>query len=114
MLDPGQFDAQPDQVIEHAGVDVAGDDRGDDRVARHGPGGRAVQPGAAVPAALGGSGPAGGPPGGHLPDPLPGQHRPVIHRPQLGQRHVGPDLDRLPGPLGQQPGGHQAAHAVPA
>ena len=46
-----QLQAQRDQVVQGAGVDVAGDDRGDRRVAGDGAGGVAVQLGAAVAAA---------------------------------------------------------------
>jgi hypothetical protein len=63
----GQLQAQPDQVIQRAGIDVGGDNRGDQGVAGQGPGGIPVQPGAAVaPGALGPGGPAGGPPDPHL------------------------------------------------
>ena len=41
----------------------------------------------------------------HLGDPLGLQHRPVIHRPQLGQGDVHGGLDRLAGPFGEQAAG---------
>ena len=73
------------QLIQGAGVDLAGDHRDDGGVAGHGAGGLAVQPGGAVAAGLGGSRAAGGPPDGHLADPLLLQHRPVVQGAQLGQ-----------------------------
>ena len=50
----GRESARPHQVIQHAWIHLAGDDRGDDRVAGHGSGGFAVQPRPAItPATLG-------------------------------------------------------------
>ena len=108
----GELQAQVHQVVEGGGVDLAGDDRDDRGVAGHRPGGPAVQPGGAVAAGLRGGGAAGGPPDGHLADPLLLQHRPVIQGPQLGQGDVRPHLHRLPGPLREQPARDQAAHRV--
>jgi len=66
----GVLQAQGHQVIEGGGVDLTGDHRDDRGVASYRPGGFAVQPGGAVAAGLRGSRPAGGPPDGHLADPL--------------------------------------------
>ena len=107
-----QLQAERDEVVQDAGVDVAGDDRGDRGVAGQGAGGVAVQPGAAVAAGpVGGFGAAGRPADPHLGDPLGLQHRPVIQSAQLGQRDVRPHLDRLPGAFGEQAAGGQPAHA---
>jgi hypothetical protein len=109
---PGQLEAEPDQVIQRAQVHLAGDDGGDGRVAGGGPGGVAVQPGTAVAAgAVGGCGAAGSPPDPQFGDPLDLQPRPLLGRPQLGQRDVHPHLHRLPSPLRQQVTSGQAAHA---
>ena len=56
-----ELGAQPDQVIQGGGVDVAGDDGGEGRVAGERAGGVAVQPRPAVAAAHRGGGPARGP-----------------------------------------------------
>ncbi len=101
---PGQLQAQRHQVIQHAEVQVAGDDRGDRRIAGDAAGGVAVQPGPAVPAgAAGYRGTAGGPPDPRLGDPLGFQHRPGIHRAQLGQRDMRPDFTGCPARSGSSP-----------
>jgi hypothetical protein len=105
-----EFGAQPDQVLEGRGVDVAGDDGGHGRVARDSFGSVAVQPGAAVAPGLGGFGAAGGPGGADLRGPFVLQGGAAVQPEQVGERDVGPDLDRLPGPLGQQVGSDEAAH----
>ena len=109
---PGELEAQGYQVVEDGGGSLAGDERGDGRIAGHGAGAVAVQPGAAGPAALGRAGAGGGP---LAPDPLgPLVLEPGIgvHKPQVGQRHQGERLHRLPGPLRQQPARQQASHRV--
>jgi hypothetical protein len=79
--------------------------------ARDGPGGVAVQPGAVAGAGLGGVRAAGGPPGPDLRGPFFLQRRAALQAEQVGQGDVDPGLDRLPGPLRQQPGRGQPAHA---
>ena len=66
VAEPVQLDAQPDQILQRAGVDLAGDERDHRRITGDGLGGVAVQPGAAAPAAGGG---AGAVPGPLRPDP---------------------------------------------
>ena len=51
VAEPVELDAEPDQVLQGGGVDLAGHERGHRGVAGHGPGGVAVQPRAAVAAA---------------------------------------------------------------
>ena len=70
----------------------------------------AVQPGGAVAAGFRGGGAAGGPPDGHLADPLVLQDRPVIRAPARPGRRA-PRPYRLPGPLRQQARGDQAGIA---
>jgi hypothetical protein len=70
----GELQAQADQVIQGARVDLASDDRDDGGVAGDPADRLAVQPGCAVAASYRGGGAAGGPPDGHLADPLLGQH----------------------------------------
>ena len=107
-----QLCAQLDQVLKRRGVDVPGDDRGHSRVTRDRFGGVPVQPRPAIAAALGRLGPAGRPGGADLRGPLLLQGRAALEPEQVGQRHVRPGLDRLPGPLGQQIRRGQAAHAL--
>ena len=107
-----EFGAQPDQVLQHGRVDVAGDDRGHGRVTGDRLGGIAVQPRPAVPAALGGFGAVPGPGGADLGGPFLLQGGAAVQPQQVGQGHVRPHLDRLPGPLGQQARRDQAPHRL--
>ena len=77
-----------------------------------GRGGVPVQPGAVVRAGLGGVRAARGPPRPHLLGPLVLQGGVGVEQQQVGQGDVRPGLDRLPGPLRQQPAGGQPPHAV--
>ncbi len=79
-------------------------------VAGDGLGGVAVQPGAALAAGLGRERPARGPLLPDLRGPLLLQRRIAVEQHQVGQRDVHPGLDRLPGALGQQVGGHEPPH----
>jgi len=108
---PVQFDAEPDQVLQRARVQVAGDDRGHGGVAGDARGRGAVQPGAAVPAGPGGLGAVRRPLRPDLGGPLLLQGGAAVEPEQVGQGDVGPDLDRLPGALGEQIRRDQAAHA---
>ena len=115
VAEPVELDAQPDQVLQRAGVDVAGDERDHRRVTRDGLGGVAVQPGPAAPAAARGG--AGAVPGPLRPDPrrpLLQQRRAALQDHQVREGDVHHGLDRLPGPLRQQPGGDAAAASPPA
>ncbi len=111
VAEPVELDAQPDQILQGAGVHVAGHERDHRGVARDGLGGVAVQPGpAATPAAGGG---AGAVPGPLRPDPgrpLLQQRRAAVQDHQVGQGDVHHGLDRLPGPLRQQARGDQPPH----
>jgi hypothetical protein len=61
-------DAQRDQLLHRAGINIAGHDRDDHRVAGDGPGRLALQPGAAVAGGHRGGGAVGGPPRAVLAD----------------------------------------------
>jgi hypothetical protein len=102
VVEADELDAEPDQVVEGGGVDVAGDDRDEDGVAADRLGGAALQPGAAVAAGHRRRGAVRRPPGGRRGDPLALQRRPAVQRAQLAQRHVHEGLDRVPGPVRQQ------------
>jgi hypothetical protein len=95
-------DTQSDEVFDRGGVDVAGDDGDDHRVADGFPGGVAFEPCAAVTGADRRGCPVPGPPGPVLPDPLILQRGVLIPLPQLREIQVDQGLDRLPGRLGQQ------------
>ena len=103
-------DAEVDQVLDRAGVQVAGDHRDDHRVAGDPAGRVPVQPGAAVPGGHRRGGPLRGPPGPVLDDPPLLQDRITVQGAQVRERHVHQGLDRLPGPFGQQVRGQQPAH----
>ena len=112
VAEPVQFHAQPHQVLQRVHVDVAGHDRGHRRVTRDRRGGVAVQPRPVGRAGLGRGRAAGGPP---RPDPLGPlllQGGVGVEQEQVGQGDVRPGLDRLPGPLRQQPGRGQSAHRL--
>ena len=105
-------DAQRDQLIDGARVDVAGDHRDDHRVAGHLAGRVAVEPGAAVAGADRVGGAVGGPPGPVLGDPLVLQDPVLVPLAQLGEVDVDQRLDRLPGPPGQQVRREEAFHGL--
>ena len=105
-------DAQGDQLLHRAGVDVAGDHGDDHRVAGRGAGLVSRQPRAAVPGGHRRGGAAGSPPRPVRPDPGVLQRRAGIQLAQLGEGDVDQGLDRLPGPAGQQAGGQQPAHRL--
>ena len=107
-----QFDAEPDQVLQGVHVDVAGDDGRHRGVAGDRRGGVPVQPGPVARAGLGGVRAAGGPPGPDLLRPLLLQGGVAVEQHQVGEGDVRPGLDRLPGPLRQQPGRGQPAHRL--
>ena len=109
---PVQFHAQPDQVLQRGHVHVPGDQRGHRRVARDRLGGVAVEPGAALAAGLGRERPPRRPPVPDLRGPLLLQRGVAVEQQQVGQRDMHPRLDRLPGPLRQQPAGDQPPHRL--
>ena len=104
--------AQADQHLDCAGVEIAGNYGDEHRVAGHGPGGVAVQPGAAVAGADRRGGAVRGPPGPVLGDPLVLEDGVLVQVEQLGEVDVHQRLDRLPGPLGQEIRGQQAPHGL--
>ena len=108
-----QLHAEPNQVLQRVDVDVAGHDRRHRRVARDRRGGVPVQPRPVGRAGLGGVRAAGGPP---RPDPLRPfllQRGVAVEQDQVGQGDVRPGLDRLPGPLRQQPAPRSAGASPP-
>ena len=109
--EPAELGAQPDQVLQRGGVHLPGHDRGHRRVARDARGSVPVQPRPAIAPAFRCGGTARGPGRADLRGPLLLQRRAAIQPEQVRQRDVRPDLDRLTGPPGQQPGRGQAAHA---
>src|SRR5580700_453453 len=106
------FDAEGDQVLDRAGVDVAGDHGDDHRVDCDLPGGVAFQPGAAIPGGDRVGGAVGGPPGPVFRDPLVLEDPVLVPVAQLGEVDVDQRLDRLPGPLRQQVRGQQPLHRL--
>ena len=107
-------DAQEDQFLHRAGIDVAADHGDQHRVTRDGPGRLAVQPGPAIPRADRGGRPRRRPAGPVLGDPSVLQDaQSLIHLAELGEVDVDQGLDRLPGPLGQQIRGQQPPHRLP-
>src|ERR1019366_3626676 len=106
----GELDAEPDEVVQDGGVDLAGDDRGPGRIAGERVRVLAVQPRGAVAAGHRGGGAVRGPPGpGPLGPPLL-ELGIGVQVDQVSQGDMRPDFRGLTGPLGQQPGGDQAAH----
>ena len=53
-----------------------------------------------------------GPPGARPGSPLLKQRGAAVEQEEVGEGDVRPGLDRLPGPLGQQPGGDQPLHGL--
>ena len=91
-----------------AGLTSPSHERGHRRVTGNGLGSVAVQPRAAIPAAgrcLRPRYPAHRAP--QVACPLLQQGGTALKHHQIRQRDMRPHLDRLPGPLGQQPGGDQ-------
>ena len=111
VTEPVQFHAQPDQVLQGSRVDLAGDERGHRRIARHRGGGVAVQPpappslppaeaSARCPAHCARTRAVHSSSSAELPSSTIRSAREILI--------MHPGLDRLPGPLGQQPGRDQA------
>ena len=107
VTEPVQLDAQPDQVLQGVRVHLPGHDRGHRRITGHRRRGVAVQPRPAVTAARRGLRPARRPRGADPAGPLLLQRGAAVQHHQVRQRDMRPGLDRLPGPLRQQPRGDQ-------
>src|SRR6185437_3826488 len=105
-----ELGAEPDQVTEGGRVHVPDHDRGDGGAAGDPAGGFAVQPQSLVAAGLGGGGAVPGPLGRQPRRPLLDQFGAARQLYQVGQRDVGPDPQRLPGPLRHQSARDQPPH----
>jgi hypothetical protein len=103
-------DADADQLIDRTGVEADGDDRDQHRVTRDPAGRVPFQPGPAITRAHRRRGAARSPPGPVICDPLILQRRIGVQLTQLRERHMDQALNRLPGPLRQQPRRQQPPH----
>src|ERR1700722_13160276 len=106
------FHAQGDQVLDRGRVDVTDDHRDNHRVAGDLAGRVPFQPDAAVAGGDRVGGAVGGPPGPVPGDPGVLDGGVLVHRAELGEVDVDQGLHGLPGPLGQQVRGQEAAHCL--